>query len=135
MITLRGRCGVKGESSGVGLLIVLAIIALFIAHSLMTCSSGASTSTVGSDVFLKSSDGSGDVLLCTNDAACDELVKLAVAKDYLGMAQMEIGGRLFRVPSGTKARVIEIGLEKREVRIMQGDHIGQSGWVNSSLAQ
>ena len=135
MIARYSKNGIRGESNGVGLLIVLGIVALIFARSLMSCSPGSSTASVGSDVVLRLSNGSGDIVLCTNESAYDEYVKLAVAKDYLGMAKMESRGRLFRVPSGTKARVIDIGFEKREVRVMEGEHFGQSGWATSSIAQ
>ncbi len=98
-----------------------------------TAPSPSSSRSVGSDVVLRVS--SGDVVVCTSEDAYDEFLKLAIAEDYLGMAQMEASGRLFRVPSGTKAHVIDTGFEKREVRIMDGEHFGRSGWVTSSLVR
>lgn len=86
---------------------------------------------VGSDVVLTAS--SGDVVVCSSKDAYDQFLKLAVAEDYLGMGQMEAAGRLFRVPSGTKAKIIGTGFEVREVRIMEGKSFGQSGWVTASL--
>ena len=95
--------------------------------------SSSPSRSVGSDVVLRVNNG--DVVVCTSKDAYDEFLQLAVAKDYLGMSQMEAAGRLFRVPSGTKARVIGTGFEKREVRIMDGENFGRSGWVTSSLVQ
>ncbi len=95
--------------------------------------SSSSSTSVGSDIVLRVN--SGDVVVCASKDAYDEFQKLAVAEDYVGMAQMEAAGRLFRVPNGTKARVIDTAFEKREVRIMDGEHTGRSGWVTSSLVQ
>ena len=55
--------------------------------------------------------------------------ELAVAKDYLGMAGMEGAGQVFPVPSGTKVKVIDRGVITSEVRVMEGQHIGDSGFV------
>ncbi|TFZ82127.1 hypothetical protein [Candidatus Macondimonas diazotrophica] len=85
----------------------------------------------GDDVLLVVSEGV--VLLADNEQAYGAFMKLAIAKDYLGMAQMEASGSLFSVPSGTKARIIDRGFERRLVRIMEGKHFGRSGWVVLSL--
>jgi hypothetical protein len=92
-----------------------------------------SASDVGADVVLRVS--SGDVVLGVDELAYGEFIKLALAKDYLGMGQMEGAGKLFRVPSGTKARVVDSGFEKRQVRIMEGSSFGRSGWVTSTVVQ
>lgn len=134
---------------GLGSLVLLLIVGVVI-YSIATAdrtspSSSYSTSPsapatqsqpvtrVGDDVVLRVS--SGDVVVCANESAYREFLKLAVAKDYLGMAQMEAAGRLFRVPSGTKAKIISSGFEKREVRIMEGAAFGRSGWVTESITR
>lgn len=138
------HCGVskptKGPydiSAGMGCLLVFGLLMLigFIGSLGDTPSTPAPTEStgVGSDVVL--SVNSGKVVVCPTEAAYTEFGKLSAAKDYLGMAKMEAEGRLFTVTSGTKARVISRGFEKREVRIMEGPHFGKSGWVTASLVR
>jgi len=67
-----------------------------------------------------------------DEEAEDEVVKLAAAKDDLGLRQMVISGRAILVPDGTKVKVIEVkGILDWtcRIRILEGDYIGQSGWV------
>jgi hypothetical protein len=37
--------------------------------------------------------------------------------------------RAFLVPSGTRIRIISVGLDKREVEIAEGPHRGRRGWL------
>lgn len=139
------KCGAKPKTSilnknfGCGTLIVLVLGIGFVASlfgdrgSSTPPSRSTGQSVVGSDVVLRVS--SGDVVVSVSEDAYAEFLKLAVAEDYLGMAGMEAAGRLFRVPSGTRACVIGTGFEKREVRIKEGAHSGRSGWVTHSLVQ
>jgi len=133
------KCGAKVRRYGCGSIVGFAILAIIVFSQLPTHkSSGPApepepSRTVGSDVVLHVS--SGDVIVCVDEAAYDELLKLAVAKDYLGIGLLEGAGRVFRVPSGTKARVIDSGFEKREVRIMEGPSFGRSGWVTFTIVQ
>jgi hypothetical protein len=139
------KCGAKPKASfldrniGCGTLIVAVLgvgflISLFDDRdSSVPSSRSATQSAVGADVVLRVS--SGDVVVSVSEDAYAEFLKLAIAEDYLGMARMEAAGRLFRVPSGTKARVIGTGLEKREIRITEGSHFGRAGWVTHSLVQ
>jgi hypothetical protein len=50
---------------------------------------------------------------------------------------MEMQGRIFTVPSGTKAKLIETGMFSRRVRITDGGskHFGADGWVNMEAVQ
>ena len=141
------KCGAKQvRTSGcakvvlgfLGLIVFLAIVGQCSRNDSSSTSSPASETSppvaqVGSDVVLSVS--SGDVVVCSTEEAYDEFLKLSVAQDYLGMGQMEGAGRLFRVPSGTKAKVIDTGFEKREVRIMEGAAFGRSGWVTESITR
>lgn len=129
------------KNLGCGPLILLGVFALFIMYM---CSDTASTPPnaspqassagqvrIGNTAVLRVD--SGDVVVMATVEAFREFTKLAVANDTLGMVSMEVGGRLFRVPSGTRARVIDSGLDRREVRILEGPSIGKSGWVVAAL--
>ena len=137
----------KGSKQGVGVVslvsaaIVFGVLAYLLSQKsqyqrepqVEPSSEAASSRDVGSDAVLRVE--SGDVVLCVDESAYSEFLKLALAKDYLGMGKMEGTGRLFRVPSGTKARVIDSGFEKRQVRIMDGSSFGRSGWLTSTVVQ
>ena len=59
----------------------------------------------------------------------DDYTKAAVNNDTMGMAQMIYDGEGFLASDGTKVLVIDSGLGTRQVRILDGKFIGQSGWV------
>jgi hypothetical protein len=73
--------------------------------------------------------GGGSVVLAVDKKALDDFTKASVAKDTIGVAAMVLSGRLFEVPSGTKCLVIDRTFAARQVRIMEGDQFGASGWV------
>lgn len=72
---------------------------------------------------------SGTVLVAADEAAYKRFLTLAVADDTLGIADMVMQGQAFLVPNGTKVKVIDSGFARREVRILEGEHFGRSGWV------
>lgn len=82
---------------------------------------------VGEEGFLTC--GLQTVLVAVDKPAFEALTKAAAAKDNEGMAELLLRGRVFSVPSGTRVRMIDIGLFKSEVRILDGDHYAESGWV------
>lgn len=82
---------------------------------------------VGSDVTL--SEGTGEVIVVVSEAAFQEMVKLAVANDTRGLAQMVVRGQAFLVPDGTRAKIIDRGFERRRVRILLGPQRDADGWV------
>jgi hypothetical protein len=73
--------------------------------------------------------GQPKVLLGVTERAENRLTQLAVAGDTLGMAQMTLDGDAFIVEDGTQVLVIRPGILISEVRILEGDEAGRSGWV------
>ncbi len=73
--------------------------------------------------------GGSKILVATTKANFDESIKLSVAKDNMGLANLALSGGAFLVDSGTKVHVIDMMTGARQVRIMDGQFIGQSGWV------
>lgn len=73
---------------------------------------------------------SGVVVVCRAKEGMKELTKLSVANDTLGIAEMMLRGRAFGVESGTKVLIIDNGFDVRQVRILEGQMLGRSGWVN-----
>jgi len=75
--------------------------------------------------------GGFPVLLSVSEEVDDRLTKLSNAKDEVGIKKMVLSGLAFVVPSGTKARIISKGFMTSEVRIMEGERFGKSGFLPS----
>ena len=102
-------------------------------ETLAKAGSRTGTISIGDEVSLVVD--SGKVVVCVDEAAYKRFTQLAVADDVLGVAGLVASGRAFAVESGTRARVIGRGFERREVRILSGEHAGRSGWVTSSITR
>jgi hypothetical protein len=57
------------------------------------------------------------------------LVKLSVAKDSLGIGEMVLGGKAYAMKNCTKIKLIGATFTTREVRILEGESFGKSGWA------
>ena len=77
------------------------------------------------------SDCSGEdkVLLGTTKEAQDKVGKTLLAKDEMGIAELLITGEAFGVAICTKAKVIDSAVGIRQVRILEGENLGKSGWL------
>jgi hypothetical protein len=84
----------------------------------------------GGVATLRVSGGSNqDVLIAVNKAAFDEVITFSVADDTRGLLNLVIQGRAFFVPSGTRVKVIDPGIFKTRVRVLDGPLAGWDGWV------
>lgn len=81
---------------------------------------------VGDVAYLQST---APILVAPTEVNFDRAMQLAVAHDTTGISKMVLSGDIFTVPSGTQVRVIGKNFPKTEVRIMDGDSAGLSGWV------
>ena len=88
---------------------------------------------VGADVTLLADSGATGV--CPTKLDFDELTKLAMANDMVGLQQLINSGRVLVVSSGTKAKIIETGFTAYRIRIMSGTHAGRDGWVVREAVQ
>lgn len=85
---------------------------------------------IGDNVILdEGSDFNNSVLLSTTTANCDEVSKLIVVGDKVGITEMIMNGQCFFVDKGTQALIIDGGFTLFQVRIMSGDYYGSSGWL------
>lgn len=66
-----------------------------------------------------------DTFVPVNEKAYDRLVELSLAKDDLGIQRMIADGRVLELPAETKLRILDIHLDTSEVRILQGDNLGE----------
>lgn len=94
---------------------------------------------VGDEAYLRLSsttDPEQIILLAINsENAFDQLIKALLANDTQGIIELVEQGKVFGVSNGTRVFVIDSGIGKRKVRILQGlrpvdqDKIGRTGWV------
>ena len=94
-------------------------------------SSSSTMVSIGDEAKLKAS--SDTIPVAIDEKAFDELTKAAVAGDDIGFAQIFLEGRAFPISSGTKVKVIDQTMFRRKIRILEGDKLGMSGWVDSEL--
>ncbi len=58
-----------------------------------------------------------------------EITKIFLANDMMGVGDFLLSGKGFAVTKGTKVLVIESAVGSRKVRILEGDQIGNAGWI------
>ncbi len=122
----------KKKKTAIGCVVLLAIV-IIIAVVIGTCLAGQpepspKPSDVGSEATIQMPNLEV-VYLPIDEQALDEWTNACVAKDYIGMAQLEASGRVFTVPNGTKVLVIDSRFATRQVRVLEGDAFGKSGWL------
>ena len=81
------------------------------------------------DVVTIDDGGRKLVLLSSTNDGYDEMAKTGRAHDTVGMREMALSGRVFVVPVGTLARVIDTSFTMRRVRILTGKKKDAAGWL------
>lgn len=76
-----------------------------------------------------------NAMLAVDETAYDEMLKASIAGDSVGLRQMVLSGRVELVPNNTRILVIDRGLYRRKVRIMEGAAAGIAGWVAEDWVQ
>jgi hypothetical protein len=118
-------------------IVVLAIIGGCI-HALSGGSSSPSSSSGGLPdgpggggvgVDAKLSSGSKSVVLGRTEDAEDALTKAAIADDEPGFNLLIASDQAFIVPEGTKVHTIDRSFTLYQVRIIDGAHTMETGWV------
>jgi len=74
-------------------------------------------------------NGGNNILVAVDEASFDDLVRAVVIEDTLGIVELMADGKVFRVESRTRVKLIDRALTKTKVRILEGDFMGASGWV------
>jgi hypothetical protein len=76
----------------------------------------------------------GIVIVCRDLDAQKELEELAPARDLDGIRSLVLEGGAFVVDAGTRAKLIKSNMWRgtSRVRILDGRHRGESGWVMSA---
>jgi|GEM_PF-6442092 len=96
------------------------------------------TGSTGDDVILQASknpdDCSGLVIVARTEDTLDKSIDASIADDSFGQAELLINDQIFTVPSCTKARVIDRKFATSRVRILEGEHIAEAGWLPYEFA-
>lgn len=74
-----------------------------------------------------------DVFLSVDKKTHDRLTEFCVAKDETGVAQLVALGKVLVVKAGSRAKIVDRGFLTSEVRVLEGEHAGESGFVNSEF--
>lgn len=83
--------------------------------------------TTGTEARILVSDK--EALIAVDEKALDELMKSFAAKDWQGVVELNVSGRVFPVPSHTKVLIIDQSFGKRKIRIDEGKQSGKTGWL------
>jgi hypothetical protein len=70
------------------------------------------------------------VYVGTSKEALMEFVKTVQAKDEIGLRQLVLSRRLFAVEKNTRALILENDDPFLKVRILEGSHITEAGWID-----
>ncbi len=140
----------KQSKKAVGCLVVFLVIFIFIIvliaisgdsrNSSPTTQPATRSQTlgVGEDGIVNNNsdknDTSGIAILAVSEFYFDEFTQLSIARDEIGFRKMVSEGKLFTVKNGTAVKVIDLKfLGKTKVRILEGDYLGESGWIASEF--
>jgi len=106
---------------------IIAFLAVGLIASWST-SSGPERVTTGQEGILEIS-GEEEVLVAITKENMDKIVRAATIKDNLGISKMVLADQAYFVDKGTKVLVIDTTLTASQIRILDGEEIGSSGWV------
>lgn len=137
----------KQSKKAIGCLVIILLVVGFVILLVALGGSGEKSSSpttqssilgVGEEGVLNNNsdknDVSGVAILAVDEKAFDDFTQASIADDKLGYSQMLGAGRLFVVDNGTAVKVIDIKfLGKTEVRVLEGDYFGESGWIASEF--
>ena len=74
-------------------------------------------------------DCTGQTILGATKESQDKITTALVANDEIGLAQLVITREAFMVDNCTKVKVIDTAVSLRQVRILEGEQVGKSGWL------
>ncbi len=84
---------------------------------------------IGAEARLQLGDGQYPAWVSKNKQTYKELMAAVTAHDTIGYNKLLYSGRIFSAITGTKVLVLESGLERTKVRILEGNNYGRSDWV------
>lgn len=114
-------------------LLIVSVVILVILGFCAVCGCGTSSSSpkpsdIGATAKIQYTNDP-EILLAVDKAAHEQLGKAFLAKDWAGVQELIVTGKVFSVPQGIKVLVIDRDYGIRKVRIQEGKFINQTGWV------
>lgn len=85
---------------------------------------------VGTTVWLERPGAAGNVHICVDREAFEELKGYLVTSNTAGLKRMNDAGKAFPVPNGTKAEVLQLGGGTRTIVLREGPKAGETGLVD-----
>lgn len=93
-----------------------------------TASTSAPALAIGSEAHVTAADAD-EVLVAATEESYDALNRALAAHDNEALTGLLMQGALFAVPKGTRVRVLAGSFTHVQVRILEGEHAGASGWI------
>jgi hypothetical protein len=94
-----------------------------------------SDSSTSSENYLSIGDkgilynGKDEIPVAVTKEVFDQVIHMSTSKDTLGYTELIIAGLVFHVNSGTQVLIIDSEVVAKQVRILDGEYMGASGWV------
>ena len=89
----------------------------------------SATVSRGEEGYIKGTSGTPNEILTKTKADYDVFIDILLSKDTIGLGQFLQDDRGFGVANGTKVLVIGTAVGVRQVRVLEGEHLGESGWL------
>src|SRR6185437_17158714 len=87
------------------------------------------TVNVGDKVAVFRQGGAGNAHVASDSESYDEMLAVLDHGKLSDFTRMREDGRLMIVVNGTLATVLEIDRQRVKLRIEEGEHTGQMGWI------
>ena len=131
------KSGSKSNSSSLIGLAVIVVVCILLWSMVQGGSKSSNSSSNSSYSSSSSSSGGtvslymdGSVILCgTTKGNYEDGIDALVKRDEYGLQEMLANGKLFDVPSGTDALVLERHLTTAKVRILEGTYKNRIAWI------
>ncbi len=97
-----------------------------------TKTSAIQINEIGQEAFLRLQNNTSIkqlIPLAPTKEVSTKTIKALIAKDWYGLQELMLNEGVFGVQNGTKALIIDVSFESRQVRILQGEMLGKSGWL------
>jgi hypothetical protein len=116
--------------------VIIAIIGILIVGYLISTLSGSSSSNTAS-TYLHIGEqgvlynGSSQIPVAATRDVLDQVIHMSTANDTLGYAELVGAGLVIRVDSETDVLILDSTSLYKQVRILEGEYVGESGWIPS----
>lgn len=77
------------------------------------------------------------IFVAINKSSGQEMNKFFLANDSTGLAELQLGNRIFKVDNDTKVKILDVAVWDGlyEIRILDGSNAGKSGWTSTAFVK